>query len=84
MKTKTPDTLLGVEVSRRGLMRTTAIGGLAAAGSAFTLPFSRLVSAADAISPPSTSEKLSGVHVRSTVVADVRYACMSWMAKLNM
>ena len=58
MKIKTPDTLLGVEVSRRGLMRTTAIGGLAAAGSAFTLPFSRLVSAADAISPPSTSEKV--------------------------
>lgn len=29
MKTKTPDALLAAEVSRRGLMKTTAIGGLA-------------------------------------------------------
>ncbi|VFS58042.1 Dimethyl sulfoxide reductase DmsA precursor [Kluyvera cryocrescens] len=29
MKTETPDALLAAEVSRRGLMKTTAIGGLA-------------------------------------------------------
>lgn len=40
MKTKTPDALLAAEVSRRGLMKTTAIGGLAMASSAFTLPLS--------------------------------------------
>ena len=43
MKTKTPDALLAAEVSRRGLMKTTAIGGLAMASSAFTLPFTRIV-----------------------------------------
>ncbi|UMG84913.1 twin-arginine translocation signal domain-containing protein [Klebsiella pneumoniae] len=44
MKTKIPDAvLLAVEVSRRGLVKTTAIGGLAMASSALTLPFSRIV-----------------------------------------
>ena len=33
MKIKAPDALLAAEVSRRGLMKTTAIGGLAMASS---------------------------------------------------
>lgn len=41
MKTKIPDAVLAAEVSRRGLVKTTAIGGLAMASSAFTLPFTR-------------------------------------------
>jgi anaerobic dimethyl sulfoxide reductase subunit A len=41
MKIKAPDALLAAEVSRRGLMKTTAIGGLALASSALTLPFTR-------------------------------------------
>ncbi|SUX74608.1 anaerobic dimethyl sulfoxide reductase chain A [Citrobacter freundii] len=36
MKTKIPDAVLAAEVSRRGLVKTTAIGGLAVASSAFT------------------------------------------------
>ncbi|MEE7423929.1 twin-arginine translocation signal domain-containing protein, partial [Escherichia marmotae] len=42
MKTKIPDAVLAAEVSRRGLVKTTAIGGLAMASSALTLPFSRI------------------------------------------
>ncbi len=38
MKTKIPDAVLAAEVSRRGLVKTTAIGGLAMASSALTLP----------------------------------------------
>ncbi len=38
MKIKAPDALLAAEVSRRGLMKTTAIGGLALASNALTLP----------------------------------------------
>ena len=34
MKIKAPDALLAAEVSRRGLMKTTAIGGLALASNA--------------------------------------------------
>lgn len=51
MKIKAPDALLAAEVSRRGLMKTTAIGGLAMASSAFTLPFTRIAHAADALAP---------------------------------
>ena len=51
MKIKTPDALLAAEVSRRGLMKTTAIGGLAMASSAFTLPFTRIAHAADNLNP---------------------------------
>ncbi|MBJ3816720.1 twin-arginine translocation signal domain-containing protein [Shimwellia pseudoproteus] len=36
MKSKTPDALLAAGITRRTLVKTTAIGGLAAAGSAFT------------------------------------------------
>ena len=53
MKIKTPDALLAAEVSRRGLMKTTAIGGLAMASSAFTLPFTRIAHAADNLNPVS-------------------------------
>jgi anaerobic dimethyl sulfoxide reductase subunit A len=42
MKEKTPHALLSAQVSRRKLVKTTAIGGLAAATSAFSLPFSRM------------------------------------------
>ncbi|MGL4430891.1 MAG: dimethylsulfoxide reductase subunit A [Silvania sp.] len=58
MKMKTPDALLAAEVSRRGLMKTTAIGGLAVASSALTLPFSRLVSAAEAPAAVKPDEKV--------------------------
>ncbi len=39
MKIKAPDALLAAEVSRRGLMKTTAIGGLALASNALTFTF---------------------------------------------
>lgn len=42
MKEKTTDAVLNAKVSRRKLVQTTAIGGLAAASGALTLPFSRL------------------------------------------
>ena len=58
MKIKTPDALLAAEVSRRGLMKTTAIGGLAVASSAFTLPFSRLASAAESVTAKKPDEKV--------------------------
>ncbi|SUG84029.1 anaerobic dimethyl sulfoxide reductase subunit A [Salmonella enterica subsp. enterica] len=58
MKTKIPDAVLAAEVSRRGLVKTTAIGGLAMASSAFTLPFTRIANAAEAISPTKTDEKV--------------------------
>lgn len=38
MKTKIPDAVLTAEVNRCGLVKTTAIGGLAMVCSAFTLP----------------------------------------------
>ncbi len=58
MESKTPDVLLDVEVSRRGLVKTGVIGGLAVASSAFTLPFSRYVHAAKSLAPISSSEKI--------------------------
>ncbi len=51
MKIKAPDALLAAEVSRRGLMKTTAIGCLALASNALTLPFTRLAHAADTPAP---------------------------------
>ncbi|MDU4363107.1 MAG: dimethylsulfoxide reductase subunit A [Klebsiella oxytoca] len=63
MKTKTPDALLAAEVSRRGLMKTTAIGGLAMASSAFTLPFTRIAHAADSLSPTSETVTWSACTV---------------------
>lgn len=62
MKTKTSDALLAAEVSRRGLMKTTAIGGLAMASSAFTLPFTRIAQAAATSTPP--AKRSPGAPVR--------------------
>lgn len=64
MKTKIPDAVLAAEVSRRGLVKTTAIGGLAMASSAFTLPFTRIANAAEAISLAKPARKSSGAPVR--------------------
>ncbi len=58
MKIKAPEALLTAEVSRRGLMKTTAVGGLAVASSAITLPFTRLASAANALAPAGVNEKV--------------------------
>lgn len=58
MKIKAPEALMAAEVTRRGLMKTTAIGGLAVASSAFTLPFTQLASAADALSPATAPENV--------------------------
>jgi anaerobic dimethyl sulfoxide reductase subunit A len=63
MKIKTPDALLAAEVSRRGLMKTTAIGGLAMASSAFTLPFTRIAHAADNLNPASETVTWSACTV---------------------
>ncbi|XPE46752.1 hypothetical protein ACNKHO_05520 [Shigella flexneri] len=45
MKTETPDALLAAEVSRRGFMKTTAIGDWRWPAARSTLPFSRIPSA---------------------------------------
>ncbi len=58
MKTKIPDAVLAAEVSRRGLVKTTAIGGLAMASSALTLPFSRIAHAVDSAIPTKSDEKV--------------------------
>ncbi|HHZ1810115.1 TPA: molybdopterin-dependent oxidoreductase, partial [Escherichia coli] len=58
MKTKIPDAVLAAEVSRRGLVKTTAIGGLAMASSALTLPFSRIAHAVDSAIPTKSGEKV--------------------------
>ncbi len=39
MKTKIPDAVLAAEVSRRGLVKTTAIGGLAMAKQRINITF---------------------------------------------
>lgn len=57
MTDTTPNAILAAEVSRRKLVQTTAIGGLAAATSTFSLPFSRLAFAAPTVNPGS-SEKV--------------------------
>lgn len=64
MKTKIPDAMLAAEVSRRGLVKTTAIGGLAVASSAFTLPFTRIANAAEALNQHRPVRKSSGARVR--------------------
>lgn len=58
MKTKIPDAVLAAEVSRRGLVKTTAIGGPAMASSALTLPFSRIAHAVDSALPAKSDEKV--------------------------
>lgn len=73
MKIKAPDALLAAEVSRRGLMKTTAIGGLAMASSAFTLPFTRIAHAANALAPVNEtvtwSASVNVVKVNSSALA---------------
>ncbi|VEB61572.1 anaerobic dimethyl sulfoxide reductase subunit A [Salmonella enterica subsp. enterica] len=80
MKTKIPDAVLAAEVSRRGLVKTTAIGGLAMASSAFTLPFTRIANAAEAISPAKTGEKVvwSACTVKLWQPLSATYACCGW------
>lgn len=58
MKTKIPNAVLAAEVSRRGLVKTTAIGGPAMASSALTLPFSRIAHAVDSAIPTKSDEKV--------------------------
>lgn len=58
MKTKIPDAVLAAEESRRGLVKTIAIGGLAMASSALTLPFSRIAHAVDSAIPTKSDEKV--------------------------
>lgn len=58
MKTKIPDAVLAAEESRRGLVKTTAIGGLAMASIALTLPFSRIAHAVDSAIPTKSDEKV--------------------------
>ncbi|EFF0489838.1 molybdopterin-dependent oxidoreductase [Escherichia coli] len=48
MKIHTTEALMKAEISRRSLMKTSALGSLALASSAFTLPFSQMVRAAEA------------------------------------
>lgn len=43
MKIHTTEALMKAEISRRSLMKTSALGSLALASSAFTLPFSQMV-----------------------------------------
>ncbi|MEA7520322.1 twin-arginine translocation signal domain-containing protein, partial [Salmonella enterica subsp. enterica serovar Virginia] len=56
--------VLAAEVSRRGLVKTTAIGGLAMASSAFTLPFTRIANAAEAMD--SSASRLCGKSKNKT------------------
>lgn len=67
MKIHNTEALMSAEISRRSLMKTSALGSLALASSAFTLPFSQMVRAAQApveekavwSSAPLTAEPLS-------------------------
>ncbi|PVF81082.1 tat (twin-arginine translocation) pathway signal sequence domain protein [Escherichia coli] len=68
MKTKIPDAVLAAEVSRRGLVKTTAIGGLAMASSALTLPLVGLRTLSIAPFQQNQTKRLSGAPVQLTVV----------------
>ncbi len=84
MKT-VPDAALAAEVSRRGLVKTTAIGGSRFTSSAFTLPFTRIANAAEGTSPGENRRESRPERFRiATVAAVVRHVCMLWMAKSNM
>ena len=72
MKIDTTEALMKAEISRRSLMKTSALGSLALASSAFTLPFSQMVRAAEA----PVEEKGSGVPAPLTAGAAVCYVCM--------
>lgn len=58
MKTKIPDAVLAAEVSRRGLVKTTAIGGLAMHQQRINITFSRIAHAVDSAIPTKSDEKV--------------------------
>lgn len=62
MKTKTSDALLAAEVSRRGLMKTTAIGGLAMAAALLPYPSRALPKPQTTSTPP--AKRSPGAPVR--------------------
>lgn len=72
MKIHTTEALIKAEISRRSLMKTSALGSLALASSAFTLPFSQMVRAAEA----PVEEKAVWVPAPLTAGAAVCYVCM--------
>lgn len=57
MKITTPEALMAASISRRSLVKTSAIGSLALASSAFTLPFSRIAHAATGLASGHVAEK---------------------------
>lgn len=69
MKITNPEALMAASISRRSLVKTSAIGSLALASSAFTLPFSRIAHAAADLASGNVAEKRSGVHVPLTAAA---------------
>lgn len=71
MKIHTTEALMKAEISRRSLMKTSALGSLALASSAFTLPFSQMVRAAEA---PVEESGLGSCTVNCE--AAVCYVCM--------
>lgn len=72
MKIHTTEALMKAEISRRSLMKTSALGSLALASSAFTLPFSQMVRAAEA----PVEEKAVWSSCTLTAGAAVCYVCM--------
>ncbi|EGC4055685.1 molybdopterin-dependent oxidoreductase [Salmonella enterica] len=57
MKITNPEALMAASISRRSLVKTSAIGSLALASSAFTLPFSRIAHAAADLASGNVAEK---------------------------
>ncbi|EIC1025721.1 molybdopterin-dependent oxidoreductase, partial [Salmonella enterica subsp. enterica serovar Typhi] len=57
MKITNPEALMAASISRRSLVKTSAIGSLALASSAFTLPFSRIAHAAADLASGNMAEK---------------------------
>ncbi|ESG71089.1 anaerobic dimethyl sulfoxide reductase chain a [Salmonella enterica subsp. enterica serovar Kentucky str. ATCC 9263] len=57
MKITNPEALMAASISRRSLVKTSAIGSLALASSAFTLPFSRIAHAAAGLASGNVAEK---------------------------
>lgn len=57
MKITTPEALMAASISRRSLVKTSAISSLALASSAFTLPFSRIAHAAAGLASSNVAEK---------------------------
>lgn len=79
MKTKIPDAVLAAEVSRRGLVKTTAIGGLAMASSAFTLPFTRIANARGNKPGENRREsRLERLYGKLWQPLSATYACCGW------